>query len=320
MGVPSRYAAIRASASAMDAAASVCPVVRPSHKESLPHDESPAAEATCTWPRLCAAMCSYSRCTSCAWSAAEVAEATDVGAGPLAPGRRAQMASCCSRPLPSTEHSLPQCRQGPTPPARTPNGKTNRSSWRCEPRQSTCCRQRSAHDDPQHTGRREPVAGCTRAVAPDRSREVACRLRSRCSSCSCCLSLAVAALRRLQKKTLTSSHLPHGLRLVRAHSATPRPPGRPPRPPPARSCSRRAADQAIARHPEILAAVHFNLDRGHTDRRLERGKELLLAPIGALGALLRRLLHALLTPLRRQPPSHRRLHFGVVFSALRGGV
>eukprot|EP00964_Phaeocystis_antarctica_P094198 scaffold60943_cov73-Phaeocystis_antarctica.AAC.2 len=70
----------------------------------------------------------------------------------------------------------------------------------------------------------------------------------------------------------------------------------------------------------MRAAYHVGGASHPRDRLLERGKELLLAPIGALGALLRRLLHALITPLRRQPVSHRRLDFGVVFSALRGGV
>ena len=70
----------------------------------------------------------------------------------------------------------------------------------------------------------------------------------------------------------------------------------------------------------MRAAHHVGGASHPRDRLLERGKELLLAFTGALGALLRRLLHALVTPLRRQPPSHRCLHFGVVFSALRGSV
>ena len=119
----------------MVAAPSVCSLQCPSHIESLPDVENFIALATFCWLRLCVVMCSSSRCTSCACSveeargaAAEAVAVVEVGAGgmgapvdvavfevgaePSAPGRAAHMASCCMRPLPLTEQSLLQCRQG----------------------------------------------------------------------------------------------------------------------------------------------------------------------------------------------------------------
>ena len=65
-GASSRYAAISASVSASVAVDSLPPFVRPSHMQSVLGLESPTAETTCPWVRPCAAMCSSSRCTSCA--------------------------------------------------------------------------------------------------------------------------------------------------------------------------------------------------------------------------------------------------------------
>eukprot|EP00964_Phaeocystis_antarctica_P067967 scaffold41174_cov66-Phaeocystis_antarctica.AAC.2 len=95
-GLPSRYAATSASVSAAAAGDSVFCAARPSHMQSLLWDKILAADATCFWNVPCAAMCSSSRCMSCARSeeigAPADAAAEEVGVGPSAPGRAAHMA------------------------------------------------------------------------------------------------------------------------------------------------------------------------------------------------------------------------------------